>query len=76
MLIRIMFHIICIFFMLCIFNPYMRMLDHARPDKPDPPGPVADPGQAGEYVVEQLLNRKSIRGRTYYLVRWQGHDAA
>ena len=49
---------------------------HARPDKPDPPGPVADPGQAGEYVVEQLLNRKSIRGRTYYLVRWQGHDSA
>jgi hypothetical protein len=49
---------------------------YARPDKPDPPGPVADPGQAGEYFVEQLLNRKVLRGRTYYLVRWQGHDSA
>ncbi len=27
-------------------------------------------------MVEQLLNRKSIRGRTYYLVQWQGHDSA
>ncbi len=49
---------------------------HARPDKPDPPCPVADPGQAGEYLVEQLLNCKVIMGRTYYLVRWQGHDWA
>jgi hypothetical protein len=51
---------------------------HARTDKPGPPGPVVDPGQAGEYVVEQLLNRKILRGRTYYLVRWQpeGHDSA
>jgi hypothetical protein len=46
---------------------------HARPDGPAPPGPVLDPGQEGEYVVEQLLNRKTLRGRTYYLVRWQGH---
>ncbi len=44
------------------------------PDKPDPPGPVTDQGQEGEYVVEQLLNRKTLWGRTYYLVRWQGHD--
>jgi transposase InsO family protein len=49
---------------------------YARPDKPDPPGPVTDQGQEGEYVVEQLLNRKTLRGRTYYLVRWQGHDSA
>jgi hypothetical protein len=54
---------------------------HASTDKPDPPGPVADPGQAGEYVtpvtvVEQLLNRKILRGRTYYLARWRGHDSA
>jgi hypothetical protein len=29
-------------------------------------------------VVEQLLNRKTLpgRGRTYYLVQWQGHDSA
>jgi hypothetical protein len=29
-------------------------------------------------VVEQLLNRKTLRGQTYYLVRWpgQGHDLA
>ena len=40
------------------------------------PGPVSDPWQAGGYVVEQLLNRKTVRGRTYYLVRWQGHTSA
>ena len=31
---------------------------------------------AGEYVVELLLNRKTVRGRTYYLERWQGHALA
>ena len=40
------------------------------------PGPVTDPGHAGEYVVEQLLNRKPVRGRTYYLVPWQSHATA
>jgi hypothetical protein len=49
---------------------------HPLPDGPVPPGPVPDPGQEGEYVVEQLLNRKTLRGRTYYLVRWQGHTSA
>ena len=48
---------------------------HARDDRSAPPGPVSNPGQEGEYVVEQLLNRKAIRGRTHYLVRWQGHDS-
>ena len=52
-------------------KPYFRRSDH-----PPSPGPVADPGQAGEYVVAQLLNRKVLRGRTYYLVRWQGHASA
>ena len=27
-------------------------------------------------MVEQPLNRKTVRGRTYYLVRWQGHASA
>ena len=27
-------------------------------------------------MVDQLLNRKTVRGRTYYLVRWQGHASA
>ena len=49
---------------------------HPRAGRADPPGPVLDPGQEGEYVVEQLLNRKTLRGRTYYLVRWQGHASA
>ena len=49
---------------------------HPRADRPDPPGPVSDPGQEGEHVVEQLLNRRTLRGRTYYLVRWQGHASA
>jgi hypothetical protein len=40
-----------------------------RAGRPDPPGPVPDPGQEGEHVVEQLLNRKTLRGRTFYLVR-------
>ena len=32
-----------------------------------PPRPGHRPGQAGEYVVEQLLNRrKTVRGRRYY----------
>ena len=48
---------------------------HVRPDRPAPPGPVSDPGQEGEYVVEQLLNRRILHGRTHYLVRWQGHDS-
>jgi len=48
---------------------------HARSDRAPPPGPISDPGQEGEFVVEQLLNRKAIRGRTHYLVRWQGHDS-
>jgi hypothetical protein len=42
----------------------------------NPPGPVSDQGKKGEYIVEQLLNSKSLRGRTYYLVRWQGHASA
>ena len=29
-----------------------------------------------EYVVEQPLNRKTARGRTYYLVRWPGRASA
>jgi len=30
-------------------------------------------GQEGEHVVKQLLNHKTLRGRTYCLVpRWQG----
>ncbi len=41
---------------------------------PPPQGPISDPGQEGEYVVEQLLNRRTIRGRTHYLARWQGQD--
>jgi len=49
---------------------------YPRAGRPAPPGPVADPGQEGEHVVEQLLNRKTLRGRTYYLVRWQGHASA
>ena len=48
---------------------------HVRPDREAPPGPVSDPGQEGEYVVEQLLNRRKFHGRTHYLVRWQGHDS-
>ena len=49
---------------------------HPRVGSTDPPGPVSDPGQEGEHVVEQLLNRKTLRGRTYYLVRWQGYASA
>ena len=45
---------------------------HSQPDRTPPQGPVSDPGQEGEYVVEQLLNRRTIRGRTHYLMRWQG----
>ena len=43
------------------------------PAGPISPGPVTDPGQAGEYVVDQFLNCKMVRCRTYYLVLWQGH---
>ena len=48
---------------------------HARPGRSAPPGPVSDPGQEGEYEVAQLLNRRTLHGRTHYLVRWQGHDS-
>ena len=36
---------------------------------------VSDPGQEGEYEVEQILNRRTFRGRPFYLVRWQGHHS-
>ena len=41
-----------------------------------PPGPTADAGQEGEHEVELLLNRRTVRGVTRYLVRWQGHTSA
>ena len=41
-----------------------------RTGRPPSPGPVTDPGQAGEYLVEQLLNRKTVQGQTYNPVRW------
>jgi hypothetical protein len=50
--------------------------DYPRNDRQGPPGPVDDVGQEGEYVVEQRLNRRAIRGREHYLVQWQGHDPA
>ncbi len=37
------------------------------------PGPVSDAGQEGEHGVELLLNRRTVRGVTRYLVRWRGH---
>ena len=46
-----------------------------RAGRPDPPGPVSDPGYEREHLVEQTLNRKTLHGRTYYLVRWQGHTS-
>ena len=38
---------------------------HARANQPTPAGPVDDPGQEGEFVVEQLLNRKDVRGKRH-----------
>ena len=49
---------------------------HARIDSPPAPGPVSDPGQEGKHEVELLLNRKTTRGVTRYLVRWHGHTSA
>ena len=37
---------------------------------------MSDAGQEGEHEVEQLLNRRTVRGVTRYLVRWRGHTAA
>ena len=45
----------------------------ARGDAAPPPGPVSDRGQEGEHEVELLLNRRTVRGVTSYLVRWRGH---
>ena len=48
----------------------------ARAGAPPAPGPVSDAGQEGEHEVELLLNRRTVRGVTRYLVRWQGHTSA
>ena len=42
------------------------------------PGPVSDVGQAGasEHEVELLLNRRTVRGVTRYLVRWRGYASS
>ena len=49
---------------------------HARVGATQPPGPVDDAGQEGEYEVEQLLNRQTSRGVTRYLVRFRGYTSA
>jgi hypothetical protein len=49
---------------------------YERLDAPPAPGPVSDPEQEGEHEVELLLNRKTTRGVTRYLVRWRGHTSA
>jgi hypothetical protein len=41
-----------------------------------PQAGVFDPGQEGEHEVELLLNRKTKRGVTRYLVRLRGHTSA
>ena len=38
-----------------------------------PPGPVDDAGQEGEFEVEQFLNRQTSRRVTRYLVRYTWH---
>ena len=48
----------------------------ARSGAPPPPEPVSDAGQEGEHEVELLLNCKTVRGVTRYLVRWRGHTSA
>jgi len=48
----------------------------ARAGAPPAPGPVSDAGQEGEHEVELLLNRRTVRGVTRYLVRWRGHTSA
>ena len=45
-------------------------------DLPPAAGPVSDPGQESEHEVGLLLNRKTKRGATRYLVRWRGHKSA
>jgi hypothetical protein len=39
-------------------------------------GPVPASDRAGEFVVEQILLKRRIRGRVHYLVRWQGCSSA
>ena len=44
------------------------------PGRPFRPG--HRPGSGGKKVVKQLPNSKTVRGRTPYLMRWQGHASA
>ena len=48
---------------------------HARIDSPPAPGPVSA-GTRGRKASTRLLNHKTTRGVTRYLVRWHGHTSA
>ena len=57
-------------FHVSLLEPY-----HARDGKPAPPGPVSIDGE-DEWEIEEILAKRTMRGKPQYLVRWKGYSPA
>ena len=47
-------------------------------ERPEPPSPIIDIDTNEEFEVEDILDKRTIRRKTEYLIKWKGyplHDA-